>query len=123
MPELPKQIIALSPGGAITTLDSDELQVQKTWISQIDGAGSTLLKYFIYPRSECTFLSPVATTGSGVVLVLVLADPTTGETRIETVYIASEDNESPFVMASSYRISITQHVSHLSKVLIKRSSV
>lgn len=121
MPELPKQIIALSPGGAITTLNSNELQVQKTWISQTDGAGSALLKSFIYPRSECSFLSSTATIGSGVVLVLVLADPTTSETRVEAVYIASEDKESPFALASSCRITIPQHVSRLSKTLIKRS--
>lgn len=112
-PELSNQIIALSPGGAITTLNSEDLKKQKTWISQVDGAGRSLLKFFVYPRSGCSFLSPVETPRNGVVLLLLLADPTTSHTRVETVCITAEDKESPFVLASSYRINITQKVGHL----------
>ncbi|KAF8345593.1 hypothetical protein F5887DRAFT_965799 [Amanita rubescens] len=108
-PELSNKIIALSPGGAITTLNSEDLKKQKTWICQVDGAGRSLLKSFVYPRSGCSFLSPVETPRNGVVLVLLLADPTTSDTRVETVFITSEDKESPFVLASSYRINITQN--------------
>ncbi|KAK2465927.1 hypothetical protein APHAL10511_001568 [Amanita phalloides] len=109
VPELLNRIIVLSPGGAITTLNSETLQVQGTWISQTDDAGRGLLKFFIYSTSECTFLPPRTTPQSGAVALLVLADPTTSDTRVEAVCIANEEKESPFFLIGSCRTDFAQN--------------
>ncbi|KAF8632319.1 hypothetical protein AX15_001941 [Amanita polypyramis BW_CC] len=107
VPELPGQIIVLSPGGIITTLGSENFQVQATWDPQSDGASYMLLKSFIYARIDCSFLPPLEAPQTGAVVVLILADSHSNDIRI-TVCIAS-GGESTFATIGNCHTGFKQN--------------
>lgn len=95
VPELAGHIIVIAHNGSITTVQSDTLQVQSTWEQHNGSLDDTLVKSFVFSRTECSFL-PRNTSQEGVVIVLVLADPKTDTARLEIVCITNEERGSLF---------------------------
>ncbi|PFH50149.1 hypothetical protein AMATHDRAFT_48133 [Amanita thiersii Skay4041] len=109
LPELPRRVIVVSHTGEVSLLDADSMRVQTMLDRSSNGTGS-LVKTFVYPRVDCTFLSPNTTRQDGAVVVLALVDSKTNNVVLEAICITSEPKDNPFIFIGSCKteFSISQ---------------
>ncbi|KAF5387687.1 hypothetical protein D9615_000759 [Tricholomella constricta] len=68
--ELPNRLLAQSPKGETTVLDTD-LNVKCAW--PMPGDSQNLLETFVYSRASCSFLPSLSTPPNGAILISVAA--------------------------------------------------